>query len=461
MSAGINAGPTPVKRRPAPSGKPLALRLPFHRGTTDQVSSIYPFQVDDGLGVRGICMGLNTLSGSGWYFDPFALYADRVITNPNMIVLGEVGSGKSSFVKTLMARNVGLLGQRVAVPGGHRWVGRQVFAVDPKQEYRALAEALGIPILRLYPGGINRINPLAAGREGAETRTELLTRRIQLMVALLSSIKGRRLNETENAVLGWALETLTEREGETSSTLADLAAELAEPTEPTVRRARRELGELREEARSVWLDVDRLVNRDLAGMFDGDRSLNDYWEESGKGLILDVSVVLKDKRVLSLVMLAAISALQAVYAVGDDVDERSVPRRLSVIDEGWAVLGDEDAARFFQESIKLSRKWGVANILVMHNVTNAGSQADRGTAASQIAEGLVADCEVKVIFRTHPKVLEQTAATFGLTTEEGAALAVLPQGRALWKFAGLSAFVDHFRSDFETRFTNTDSRMEV
>ena len=170
MSAGINAGPTPVKRRPAPSGKPLALRLPFHRGTTDQVSSIYPFQVDDGLGVRGICMGLNTLSGSGWYFDPFALYADRVITNPNMIVLGEVGSGKSSFVKTLMARNVGLLGQRVAVPGGHRWVGRQVFAVDPKQEYRALAEALGIPILRLYPGGINRINPLAAGREGAETR---------------------------------------------------------------------------------------------------------------------------------------------------------------------------------------------------------------------------------------------------------------------------------------------------
>jgi type IV secretory pathway VirB4 component len=429
------------------------LRLPFHKGTSAQVCSIYPFQVDDGLGVRGICMGLNALSGSGFYFDPFTLYADKLIANPNMIVLGEVGSAKSSFVKTLMARNVGLMGTE--------GVGRQVFAIDPKQEYHALAEALGIPILSLRPGGRHRISPLAAGAPGGESKAELLSRRIQLCTALLASIKGRRLDESENAILGWALETLTESEGRASPTLADLAAELAEPSASTTERARRSKNELREEARRVWLDVDRLVSRDLQGMFDGERSLTDYWRRSGRGLILDVSAVFHDRQTLSLVMLAAISALQSIYAVAPGTDDRSVPRRLSVVDEGWAVLGDEDAARFFQESMKLSRRWGVANILVFHRVSDAGAQADSHSAASKIAEGLIADAEVKVIFRTHPKVLPQTVAAFGLTEVEGGALTTLPRGRALWKFAGRSAFVDNYRSDFESGFTNTDSRLDA
>lgn len=443
-----------TRRTPAiPSAPAKVLRLPFHRGTTAQVASIYPFQVDDGLGVRGICMGLNTLSGSGWYFDPFTLYSDKVISNPNMIVLGEVGSGKSSFVKTLMARNVGLLGQHGA--------GRQVFAIDPKREYSALAEALGISILRLRPGGEHRINPIARATRGAETKGELLGRRIQLIVALLTSIKGRRLNETENAIVGWALETLTDKEGARSATLIDLAKELSDPSAETAARARRSVHELQEEARTVWVDVDRMVTRDLVGMFDGEQSLSDFWDSSGKGLILDVHDVFNNKLALSLVMLAAISSLHSVYAVGADGDEATIPRRLSVVDEGWAILGDEDAARFFQESMKLSRKWGVSNVLVFHRVSDPGAQADSGTAASKIAEGLVADAEVKVVFRTHPKVLAQTVAAFGLTDEEGGALATLPRGRALWKFNQTSAFVDHFRSDFETSFTQTDSRIEV
>jgi type IV secretory pathway VirB4 component len=453
MSAGRAAAPAVAARRPGDTGRPQVLRLPFHRGTTAQVSSIYPFQVDGGLGARGICMGLNVLSGDGFYFDPFTLYADKVITNPNVIVLGEVGSAKSSFVKTMMARHVGLLGQRGA--------GRQVFALDPKQEYEALAHAVGIPILQLRPGGHRRVNPLAAAADG-ESAGELLVRRTQLLVALLSSIKGRRLDAIEHAVLAWALEALADRERpHRSPTLRDLAGELADPSEVTASRARRARDELREDARGLWLDVDRLVSRDLAGMFDGEEPLASLWEQSGRGLVLDVSAVFHDRQLLSLVMLAAVSALQSVFATPAGCDERALPRRLSVVDEGWAVLGDEDAARFFQSSLKLSRKWGISNVLVFHRITDAGAQSDSGTAAAKIADGLIADAEIKVIFRTHPRVLQQTATAFALSEEEAAALPSLPRGRALWKLAGTSAFVDHVRSDFEARFTDTDSRLEV
>ncbi len=447
-----SAPSNPVSRRPVPSRPAQRLRLPYSRATTAQVSSLYPFQLDEGLGVRGICIGLDVCSGAAFYFDPFSFYADKFVTNPNLIVLGEVGSAKSSFVKTLMARHVGLFGQR--------GTGRQVFAIDPKSEYAALADALSIPVLKLCPGGSDRINPLGRGA-GGESATELLGRRSQLCSALLASIKGRRLSETEQAILSWALEALARRERDDSATLFHLAAELAEPSEEMAVRARRTQRQLREEARPLWLDVDRLVTRDLRGIFDGERSLASFWEKAGPGLVLDLSAVFNDRQLLSLVMLGAVSALQSIYAAPKGVDERALPRRLSVVDEGWAILGDTEAARFFQSSLKLSRRFGVANVLVFHRVSDAGAQADTDTATAKIAEGLIADAEIKVIFRTHPKVLDETVAAFALSDEEAAALSSLPQGRALWKLGGHSAFVDHLRSDYEASFSDTDSRLEA
>ena len=145
---------TPVVQRRAPRGfdcdagndeaRPRLLRLPLQRMTTAQCSALYPFQAEAGLGPRGVLVGTTWPSGAGWFYDPFALYADGQLDNPNMMIFGEPGSGKSAAVKCLIARHVGLLGR-----GG---VGRQAFVVDPKKEYAALAEALGMTRLELRPG---------------------------------------------------------------------------------------------------------------------------------------------------------------------------------------------------------------------------------------------------------------------------------------------------------------------
>jgi hypothetical protein len=108
------------------AGKPRLLRLGRQQMTTAQCCSLYPFQADSGLGPRGILMGTTWPSGALYYYDPFALYADGALDNPNVMVFGEPGSGKSAAVKCLLARHVGLLGR-----GG---VGRQAFVVDPKRE---------------------------------------------------------------------------------------------------------------------------------------------------------------------------------------------------------------------------------------------------------------------------------------------------------------------------------------
>jgi hypothetical protein len=91
------------------------------------------------------------LLGGSFVFDPFELYAQGVISNPNMVVFGQIGRGKSAFVKTFLWRQ--------AVFGRRAWV------VDPKGEYGDLAAAWGVRPVALRPGGAVRLNPLDPGPE--------------------------------------------------------------------------------------------------------------------------------------------------------------------------------------------------------------------------------------------------------------------------------------------------------
>jgi type IV secretory pathway VirB4 component len=434
--------------------KPRLARMPKQRMTTAQCGSLYPFQADNGLGPRGVFLGSTWPSGAPYCYDPFALYADGLVDNPNMMVFGEPGSGKSAAVKCLLARHVGLLGR-----GG---IGRQAFIVDPKREYEGLAAALGMTRLELRPGGRNAVNPLGKVPGSSETPTETLIRRSRLMAALLASVAGHALTREEDAVLGWVLEALGAREATHRSSgdasLVELATALEAPTEEMARRAGVSLAELGRTARPLWLLVDKLVRRDLAGMFDGTASLAGL-AASATGIVLDVSAVFADKELLRLVMLAAISVLQTCYLVGDADDEWSVPRRFLVVDECWSMLGSEEAARFLQENWKLARARGVANVAICHRVSDLGAQADSASATSKIATGLLADAQTHVLFRTAPQALVATTEALGLTDRESEVLTRLPKATALWRVRGRSSLVRHVRSSYEESFTNTDARL--
>ncbi|HUY06703.1 MAG TPA: hypothetical protein VMU99_05545 [Acidimicrobiales bacterium] len=422
--------------------------------TTAQCGSLYPFQADAGLGPRGVLMGSTWPSGAPYCYDPFALYADGQLDNPNLMVFGEPGSGKSAAVKCLIARHVGLLGR-----GG---VGRQAFIVDPKREYEGLARALAMTRLELRPGGPHAINPLGRLSGSVETPETTLIRRSRLMAALLTSLAGHPLTREEDAVLGWALESLCKREqnrgtGQDAS-LVELSRTLESPSEEMAQRGGVSITELTRIARPLWLLIDKLVRRDLAGMFDGEASLAGL-AASGTGIVLDVASVFADKALLRLVMLAAISVLQACYLVGDATDEWSVPRRFLVVDECWSMLGSEEAARFLQENWKLARARGVANIAVCHRVTDLGAQADSSSATSKISGGLLADAQTQVLFRTSAHVLDETRLALGLTRTEAEIITRLPKATALWRVRGRSSLVRHTRSPYEKSFTDTDSRL--
>jgi len=427
---------------------PGALRLPHHRDTTRELGVLFPWQTSSNLGAEGICLGADIGAGSTWHYDGFSAYSRGILTNANMIAAGEPGSGKSAAVKTMLARTLGLMG------GEHR---RWAAIVDPKNEYDALADALGMTKLSLYPGGPNKINPLDAGPGVRAGDHDVLSRqRTELVGALLGVMLERHLSQVEDAVIGWTLELVTGRVRRPS--LHDVAQVLATgPDELSDRLgAMGHAGDLASEVRDVRLALDKLLQRDLRGLFDATASSPVDWK--AKGIVIDLSEVHSRPVALRLVMVGVTSWLTTLFT-GHGRDNSS--RYYLVIDEAWSIMADENVARFAQAVWRLCRDYGVAAMAIVHKMGDFGSQAADGSAAEKIAKGIVSLSQTKAIFRTDANDVAATQAALGLTDREAALIGRLARGRALWRVRDHAAVVQHIVAPSEWAFARTDEHMVV
>ena len=300
-------------------------RVPAHVATTRHLCAAYPLVGEAGLGHEGVLIGRDVLGGS-FVYDPFTLYRQGVITNPNMVVIGQIGRGKSSFVKSYLWRQ--------AVFGRHAWV------IDPKGEYGPLAEAWGVSPVALRPGGSIRLNPLDTADgdpdHGPETEADrpdgAQRRRAQLTTSLAVACLGRDLLPRERAAIDAAL---------SEATLRAKTAEMPAPTLPQVVDALLSPGlaaseELRttralllEDGRDVALELRRLVNGDLCGMFDGPTTAG--LRLDGPLVVLDLSSVYHSPA-LGVLMACAAAWLQSA------VRAQHRGRIIVVVDEAWAIL---------------------------------------------------------------------------------------------------------------------------
>lgn len=420
------------------------VRVARHRGTTAHVCSVYPFSVAAGLGHRGVYLGTDLLTGGGGFcWDPFEAYDQHLTTNPNTWVLGEPGNGKSALVKTLLYRMAGIW-------GGER--SRFLAICDPKGEYRSLAAALGLPVVRLAPGGATRLNPLDPGptTEADDVERRVL-HQVAMVNALVATVLARPLDPLEDALTYAAVDHLARRCGEPS--LGDVAALLTSPPDAVADRVNRPAAQLVRDAETIVYALDKLLTRSLRGMFDGPSTLRVDWD--GPGVVLDLSAVHHDPDALPLVMVAATAWLQALMASG------ARRQRVQVLDEAWCLLGTRHTAAYLQACWKLGRTYGVANVAIAHRPSDLAAQADDGTATAKIAAGLLADTATKIVLRQAPDQLGPAADLLGLTPAERGVVGHLVRGRALWKVGAHTAVVQHHLAPREHGMCDTDQSMRT
>ena len=159
-------------------------RLPAHRVTAAHMGAAYPFQAERGLGGRGVFIGRDVHSGGAFMVDGWEWYAAGVVTNPGVLVLGEVGTGKSALLKVLCLRQLVF--------------GRQCWILDPKGEDDRLCAAVGVAPVYLRPGGDVRLNPLDPRVGSPYTpREQVRDAQLQVLLAVTAAAMGRRLTSEE------------------------------------------------------------------------------------------------------------------------------------------------------------------------------------------------------------------------------------------------------------------------
>lgn len=393
--------------------------------TTRHVPVLAP-GLGDGGGTRaGVVVGTCSL-GAVYRFDPFDAYAEGLVTNPNVLVAGQVGRGKSALVKCLLAR--------AAVAG------RRCVVVDPKGEYAALAAAMGTEPISLEPGGHVRLNPLAGDPDDPG--------RSPLLAALVSAGLERRLDTTERAALDAALAAADADPAPT--TLRDVLGHLLAPSGAAATSLGTTTDALAAEGRSPALALHRLLDGELRGLFDGHERGSDHLERDV--VVLDVSAALR-LGTLPVVLGCAAAALDATRR-----GPRSA-RTLLVLDEAWSLLANEAAARWLQTSFKLARAHGVANVLVLHRLSDLAAAGADGSVTHRLAAGLLRDVETAVLFGQPVGEADALATMLGLTDAERDAVVRLPRGTALWRVGAARSIVRHSLAPGDHALVDTDAAM--
>lgn len=406
---------------------------PAHRATTAHLQAVFPFIGDRSLATGGPLIGRD-LFGGPFCFDPWALYNSGRLTNPNVIVLGQLGRGKSTFIKTLVWRQLAF--------------GRRAWIVDPKGEYGPLARACGCEPVVLRPGGTARVNPLESPHTQDGDPESAIRSRLDLVASLLASSLRRPLGPEERTAVEMAVRLVSERRP--VPTLPDLVGALLDPDDAAAAlvRARRE--DLAGAGRVPALELRRMITGDLAGMFDGPTTV-----AVGPGpdvVVLDLSATFSSPA-LPLIMTCATAWLQASLARADGT------KRLVVLDEAWAILTDPATARWCQATFKLARSLGVATVVVVHRISDLKAAGADGSTEQRLAAGLLADSETRVVFGQPAVEARATAADLGLGSTEAETITGLPRGVALWRLGGSSYLVEHLVSPDESALVDTDSAM--
>ncbi|GAA2558717.1 MULTISPECIES: ATP-binding protein [Micrococcales] len=409
-------------------------RVPPHQDTSATLQGAYPFLAEGGLGSQGVFVGQDMYSGGSFVYDPWVLYQRGIITAPNLVLAGIVGSGKSSLAKSLYTRSIPF-GRRVYVPG------------DPKGEHTAVAEAVGGKAIILGHGLRNRLNPLDEGyRPGGlsdpEWASTVASRRRDLIGALAETVLERALSPLEHTVIDVALQAVV-----ASASVPILPMIVDRILTPDPGDDER----LAEDGRLVGHALRRLVSGDLAGLFDGPSTVT--FDPTLPMITLDLSRVVENSTLISVLMTCSSAWMESALL------DPNGGQRWVVYDEAWRLMSHPALLKRMDAHWRLARHYGIANLLIFHKLTDLDNVGDQGSAMRALANSLLANAESRIIYRQESDQIGTTGKTLGLTGTEQKLLPSLGTGQGLWRIKESSYVVQHQLHPEELRVFDTTQRM--
>ncbi|MCX6764619.1 MAG: ATP-binding protein [Candidatus Nealsonbacteria bacterium] len=356
---------------------------------TGPLSSVFPFISFDLSSNDGVLYGINKHNNSLILFDRFSL------ANGNEVIFGTSGGGKSYTIKLEVLRSL--------------MQGVDVIIIDPENEYRSLAEAVGGRFFNISLSSDNHINPFDLPLLQADDNPDdVLRSNIINLVGLLRIMLGG-LTPEEDAIIDQALaETYAAKDitPETDHRTWQEAIPLMQDLEAVL--------EGMEGAESLVRRIRKFTKGTYADFFNNRTNIS----MEGNLVVFGIRDIEEELRPIAMFIV--------MRYIWNKV-RSELKKRILVVDEAWWIMQKEDGASFLFGLVKRARKYWLGVTTVTQDVADF--------MKSTYGQPIITNSAMQFIMKQSTATIEVVQKTFGLTEEEKYLLLESAVGEGLF-FAG-------------------------
>jgi type IV secretory pathway VirB4 component len=170
---------------------------------------------------------------------------------------------------------------------------------------------------------------------------------------------------------------------------------------------------------------------------------------------LDLSQIQGSDQLIAMVMACTSAWMEAALS------DAGSGQRWVIYDEAWRLMRQPALLARMQTQWKLSRGLGIANLLIIHRISDLDAVGDADSEARALARGLLGDCSTKIVYQQEVSEASRTARELGLTSAERQQLPDLQQGEGLWRVGQRSFMARHAVTTNELNLFDTNTRMSA
>jgi len=354
---------------------------------TTSLATTFPFVSSDLSDDKGIMFGINQHNGSLVIFDRFGM------PNYNSVVFATAGAGKSYMIKLEALRSL--------------IMGTEVIVIDPENEYKLLAEAVGGQYIAFGYGEDSKINPFDLSLVSEEGENALNAKILGLHK--LFKIMIGEMDPIEESILDRAVMDAYKMKGISP----DPETQTKEP--PLIEDLYKSLMGMEEEkAKNLAARLEKYIKGSFAGIFNQKTTVS----LNNKFVVFGIRNLEESLRPVAMHII-----LDYIWTIV----KKELKKRILVVDEAWYMMQYPDSAAFLRGIVKRGRKYYLGVTTITQDVDDF--------LQTPYGKEIVTNSSIQILLKQHSAAIDLVGEVFYLSEGEKQLLLAADKGEGIF-FAG-------------------------